>query len=220
MNNQDFEAYAKLKPFNTKIADTWLVVALEAVNGLGGSVEKLCLLDYGCGDGKYFSAFVSQGFVSNHIYGVEVSKNRIARCNEIGWQNVELLVPNAPLPFADGKFDLINMMEVIEHILASEGECILEELRRVLKPGGYLLISTPNYPIKRFYDIFNAIVYRMHVRWKDDPTHVTKFNYNRLETLLMRHFASVESRVFKPGFLYNRFPYPFFQHKLFFLCRA
>ena len=46
------------------------------------------------------------------------------------------------LPFKDDSFDCVAMTEVIEHIL--EPERIFEELRRVLKDGGYLLITHPN----------------------------------------------------------------------------
>jgi 2-polyprenyl-3-methyl-5-hydroxy-6-metoxy-1,4-benzoquinol methylase len=221
MDNQDFEGYAEYKPFNTKIAQTWEAVANEALSSIVITpVSQLRLLDYGCGDGKYFPYFVTAGLLPENIYGLDVSQTRIGRCRDIGWTNAQLLVPNAPLPFADGQLDVINCMEVIEHIPAKEGERILAELRRVLRPSGCLLISTPNYPIKRFYDYFDAVVHGKHARFRDDPTHVTKFNHRRLEILLKTHFTRIESREFKAGFLYKRFRIPFFQHKLFFLCRA
>jgi SAM-dependent methyltransferase len=220
MDNQDFESYADYKPFNAKIANTWAIVAKEALDCLGIDFDEVRLLDYGCGDGKYFPHFVSVGLLPENIYGLEVSSTRISRCQDIGWCNVQLLTQNLPLPFVDKQFDVVNCMEVIEHIPAREGERVLAELRRVLRPGGYLLISTPNYPIKRFYDVFDAVVHGMHVRLRDDPTHVTKFNHRRLKRLLKAHFSNIEPRPFKPGFLYKRFPWPFFKHKLFFLCQA
>lgn len=220
MHNQDFEAYARYKPFNYKVADTWDAVTREALAILDLPTEQANLLDYGCGDGKYFPYFVNQGFRSENIFGLEVSQSRIDRCQAIGWSNVSLLTPDVPLPFDDEKFDLINFMEVIEHIPQKEGERVVSELRRVIKQGGILLISTPNYPIKRFYDICDAIFHGKHGRFRDDPTHVTKFNYGQLEKLLKQHFHYVEPKIFKPGFLYKRMHRPFFMHKLFFLCRA
>lgn len=49
---------------------------------------------------------------------------------------------NRPLPFPSGEFSGVISLEVIEHLVASE--LFLQEIYRVLKPGGWLIISTPN----------------------------------------------------------------------------
>lgn len=49
---------------------------------------------------------------------------------------------NQPLPFADGTFDLITSLEGIEHV--ENHFLLLRELGRVIRPGGQLIISTPN----------------------------------------------------------------------------
>lgn len=49
---------------------------------------------------------------------------------------------NGPLPFSDGSFDLITSLEGIEHV--ENHFHLLRELGRVMKPGGQLIISTPN----------------------------------------------------------------------------
>ena len=219
MDNQDFESYALIKPFNSKVAETWINVAEEALARLGKRSDILKILDYGCGDGKYFPWFVSSGIPEKAIYGVEVSKNRIKRCQESGFKNVFLIENEKLLPFPNDEFDLINCMEVIEHIHHEEGRRILADIRRVLKPGGFLIISTPNYPIKRFYDLYDALIHGMHARFKDDPTHVTKFNHSKLKSALKEQgFSKIEHRVFKPGFLYKRFQKLFLEHKIFYLC--
>jgi len=177
------------------------------------------LLDYGCGDGKYFKYWVELGLLPEHIHGLEVSEKRVMRCHQIGWKNAQKLMPEATLPYEDASFDIINCMEVIEHIPAEEGDRVIGELRRVIKPDGVLLISTPNYPVKRFYDFCDAVFHRKWERLKDDPTHVTLFNHQRLTQLLGRRFKRIEPRPFKPGFLYKRIQSPALLHKLFFLCR-
>lgn len=48
------------------------------------------------------------------------------------------------LPFADGSFGLITCFETIEHIGEADQVCAIAELRRVLVPGGILLLSTPD----------------------------------------------------------------------------
>jgi SAM-dependent methyltransferase len=49
---------------------------------------------------------------------------------------------NAPLPLHDASFDLVTSLEGIEHV--ENHFLLLRELSRVLKPGGHLIISTPN----------------------------------------------------------------------------
>lgn len=221
MNDQDFEAYAELKRFNTNVADTWDAALSEALERIAKPVADVSMLDYGCGDGKYFAHLVGKrGLSALNVHGAEVSSRRVARCHEIGWTNARLLQCGNELPYAEASFDLVNMMEVIEHIPQAQGRQTLAELRRVLRPNGVLLISTPNYPIKRFYDLFDAVIHGKWARLRDDPTHVAHYNTDRLQQILRSNFRSVEPRLLKPGFLYKRSPKPFFLHKLFFLCQA
>jgi 2-polyprenyl-3-methyl-5-hydroxy-6-metoxy-1,4-benzoquinol methylase len=49
------------------------------------------------------------------------------------------------LPFADNLFDKVFSLEVLEHIQPDVARCVLRELHRVLKTGGQLVITTPNY---------------------------------------------------------------------------
>jgi SAM-dependent methyltransferase len=219
-SNQDFEKYALTKRFNLKVADTWNRTFEEALAQLATPVDRVRILDYGCGDGKYFPFFLSRGFTPENIYGLEISRLRLERCHELGWKNARLLESGKPLPVDDASIDIVNCMEVIEHIPREEGKRVVAELRRILRPGGLLMISTPNYPMKRFYDLSAVVFQRKWDRIRDDPTHVTHFNHARLSGLLGAHFSSVSPRDFKQGYLYRRFPRPFFLHKLFFLCRA
>jgi SAM-dependent methyltransferase len=54
--------------------------------------------------------------------------------------NVEL----APFPFVDGAFDIVLCCEILEHLIMDPSH-MLREIHRVLKPGGYLLLTTPNF---------------------------------------------------------------------------
>lgn len=221
MKSQDFDAYADYKRFNTNVASTWDDALNEALTCVAKSASSVTFLDFGCGDGKNFAHLVEKkGLASKNIYGVEVAESRVTRCQNIGWFNARLIQPNSRLPYEDNSFDIINIMEVIEHIPCEQGRSTLRELRRVLRTDGVLLISTPNYPIKRFYDFSDAIFHRKWERLRDDPTHVTRLNEKKLRHLLEELFSRVESRPFKPGFLYLRFPHPFLLHKLFYFCQA
>ena len=61
---------------------------------------------------------------------------------EIQW-NIDAFDFEKPFPYASGTFDVVTAMEVIEHI-KSTPKTFLSEIRRVLVPGGYVFIATPN----------------------------------------------------------------------------
>ncbi|HEV8549506.1 MAG TPA: class I SAM-dependent methyltransferase [Polyangiaceae bacterium] len=60
----------------------------------------------------------------------------------------DVIEPNAPLPYAGDSFDLVVSMDVIEHLPPEGLLPWLQELLRVLKPGGLLFLTTPNYASK------------------------------------------------------------------------
>ncbi len=91
------------------------------------------MLDFGCGTKAYASLFS----VEKHI-GVDLEVNE-------GHQNpntsIDVFYDGKTLPFAPETFDSIYSSEVFEHIFNLEE--ILKELHRVLKPGGYMLLTFP-----------------------------------------------------------------------------
>lgn len=97
-------------------------------------------LDLGCGDGAFTT--VMSGAGADPI-GADVAQAALGRARE---QHPELdfrLVPiDGPLPFEDCCFDLVWASEVIEHV--ADTARWLSEVRRVLKPRGRLLLTTPS----------------------------------------------------------------------------
>jgi SAM-dependent methyltransferase len=97
------------------------------------------VLDIGCGEGT-FTAEIARAGAS--VIGAEVAQAAIERAR---LRHAELdfrLVPeDGPLPFEDGSFDLVWASEVIEHV--GDTARWLSEVRRVLVPGGTLLVTTP-----------------------------------------------------------------------------
>ena len=77
--------------------------------------------------------------------GADVAEAALKRARQIEPDTSFKLIPfDGPLPFADNEFDLLWASEVIEHV-ADTGRW-LSEIRRVLKPSGRLLITTPAHP--------------------------------------------------------------------------
>lgn len=214
----DFELYADQKTFNTSVPPSWQNAFRALLPTIAKPPAEIRFLDLGCGDGKFFQYLQDEGLSLSNIHGVEVSQKRVDRCHAMGWSSVKFMEPGSALPYADGSFDIVNMMEVVEHVPAETIGGLLAEVRRVMAPAARLFITTPNYPIKRFYDFHNAIVHGHYARFRDDPTHVSPYNHARLERLLGRHFGTIEEHTFKDGFLYRRIPRPFFRHKMFFIC--
>lgn len=217
MSHQNFEKYADQKPFNYSVPEKFQEGFDKCITDLGLSLSSVKILDFGCGDGKHYHFFVEKGFAPENIYGIEVSKKRIDRCHSIGWEK-SYFVENEKLPFPDEEFDIINMAEVIEHIPADKIGSILLELVRVIKKNGHIIITTPNYPIKRFYDIVDAFLGKKWKRLKDDPTHVNHYNPRKLKVFLGKYFNSVEIFPYKYGFLFHKFKKYFFLHKMLAIC--
>jgi len=96
------------------------------------------VLDAGCGSGRTMVDLVRYG----DVRGVELNEEaaEIARergCGEVVVGQVEAL------PWEDDTFDLITCLDVIEH--TADDALALTELRRVCKPGGWLLVTVPAY---------------------------------------------------------------------------
>ena len=102
------------------------------------------ILDAGCGAGRPAYEVVKRGY---DVFGMDYSFEMLKKANSIlnrdGYQNVELCQGDIEnLPYQNATFDVIICLGVIAY-LPSEKKA-LEELRRVLKPGGVLIISFIN----------------------------------------------------------------------------
>ena len=215
MNNQDFEQYADAKSMVGQVASTWEVVFYAELKAKGLlDYNQVKFLDFGCGDGRYFPYLIKKGFLADNIYGIEVSKKRIDRCKKLGWENARVIALNEFLPYQDSFFDVVNFIEVIEHIPLDELDFYLEEIVRVMKPKAFLILTTPNYPIKRIYDFVDAVWAGKWARLRDDPTHVCRYNRRKLREALSRYFSKIRFSMYKEGILYKRIRKDRFMHKI------
>lgn len=136
-----------------------------AVLGLAGDVSGRRVLDAGCGSGPLAAALRERGAV---VTGFDVSTAMVDLARERLGDDADLHVADlaAPLPFADAAFDDVVASLVLHYLEDWSGP--LAELRRVLKPGGRLIVSVNHpaaYPI-----VYPGADYFAVTRYSEDYT--------------------------------------------------
>lgn len=154
------------------------------------------ILDLGCGDGNYSIRLQELGF---EVIASDMDLERFKYRNLIKFEVCNL---EKSLPFPESSFDYILFLEVIEHLY--NPDFVIEQIKRVLKPSGVLIISTPNIlnlgsrlrflfegsfdffrePILDYYKVFPAKIQNMHI---------VVWRYQELEYLLFRNGLYVET---------------------------
>lgn len=105
-------------------------------------------LDFGCGPGGFLKRVHER---CQGCTGVDVDPSVLAAAAEaVPSAQLHTVEAGEPLPFDDNTFDTIAILEVIEHV--GDERLVLDELCRVLKPGGRLLLTTPHRGLLTFLD--------------------------------------------------------------------
>ena len=142
------EEYAKLTGFDGKWRDTWWKTDfLEVIAKRCGLETVETLLDVGCGAGHWgrtLSRVLPPGL---HIAGVDIEQCFIDKATELGaafgLASMDYRVGYAEEPpFDDNEFDLVTCQTLL--IQVQDPGLVLREMKRVLKPGGTLLLAEPN----------------------------------------------------------------------------
>jgi len=144
--------------------------------------QGLRVLDAACGSGYGTAQLVGAGGAASGI-GVDLSQESIdaarARYGGTGAEFRQADILN--LDFPDGAFDFIASFETIEHI--SDDSAYVSEMRRVLRPGGLLLCSTPNRLVTNPGTTISEPPY--------NPYHVREYTKEELHAKLSARFHSI-----------------------------
>lgn len=172
---------------------------------------RVVLLDLGCDDGVW-TRKLADAVGADEMHGVEIVDEaaRKAAANGVKVQRLDLSQPMTGLPSA--AFDLVHANQVIEHVPSVD--LFVSEVFRLLKPGGYAVISTENG--SSWHNVFAAImgwqifsltnvsslkaglgnpfaIQRGGTPYTGTWTHKTIFNYRGLIEMFQAHgFRSVE----------------------------
>ena len=112
---------------------------LEHLQGLGG---KGRLLDVGCGGGRLLASAGQRGWCS---LGVDLSHDACEVTRQAGAAAIQ--AEGAALPFSDGAVDAVSFINALDHV--PDPLAALGEARRVLRPGGHLVIRISNADFHR-----------------------------------------------------------------------
>ncbi|MGH7195578.1 MAG: methyltransferase domain-containing protein [Candidatus Saccharimonadales bacterium] len=132
------------------------------------------VLDIACGSG-YGTKMLAEH--ASKVYGVDVDSTTIAYAKEnYGAKNIEYKIGDGEsIPLDDSSVDIVVTFETIEHI--KDYNKFLDEVRRVLRPDGLAIISTPN-------DLEFA---------EGNHFHLHEFKYDELKNLLAKRFKNIKS---------------------------
>lgn len=100
------------------------------------------VVDIGCGDGRLLDILKASCPQGWNYHGVDWSEQAIERIRRKGYDGLSGDVSQLHLADWEGKFDLVIMHQLIEHVRNPRD--VLSNIRRILKPGGVLSVETPD----------------------------------------------------------------------------
>jgi SAM-dependent methyltransferase len=158
------------------VPGVWGAIAAEHMHryALAASLTRDAdVLDVACGEG-YGSAWLAQ--VARTVVGVDISVRVVAQAHQrYRNSNLQFLCAHAgALPFPDDSFDWVTCFETIEHL--TEQPRLIAEVRRVLRPNGHLVLSSPD---RQAYAALST---------QDNPFHVSELSAPELRALLAVEF--------------------------------
>lgn len=114
-------------------------VAVDLLGEVVDKNKKQKLLSIACSIGVIEEKIIKKLRLT--VYGIDGAKDALKEAEKRGVITTLGDVSEA-LPYEEGYFDFVFAGEIIEHLL--DTKCFLKEIHRVLKPNGYLVITTPN----------------------------------------------------------------------------
>lgn len=164
------------------------------------------LLDIGCGDGALLARARD---LYNEAYGVDISARAVAAARRNGLRAKVVDVNSKPLPFPPQHFEVVSMLATLQYVV--DPNWIIQQCRRVLMPGGSLILSVPN--MRAFWRLGRLAVWGWFDRSSQDIEGydggtLHYFTFRNLKALLEAHgFAVVTAQgIFCRPIVVQRLP--------------
>ena len=135
----------------------WWVQGMQEVAAalVGETAPGLRVLDAGCGSGAMLPWLCAIA-APTPVTALDVAPPALERCRRLGLDVLLTLGSVVSLPYRDASFDLVVSMDILQHLPADGAAAAITAMRRVLRPGGRLLVRT------------NAAFGRSQVQERDD----------------------------------------------------
>jgi len=173
---------------NTNPCDLWMSGRKRLIRT---AARGLCIdpsgvvLDVAAGDGVLSAVATAE--MGGHLVTQDWGASECAKSRTAGRRTVRGDVRR--LPFPDGFADVTLAFEIIEHFYRDDARLTIDEIYRVTKPGGTLLLSTPNrYSLESWKELARYVL-TGNVWNARDQTHVTLYSSGALQTLLAPQFS-------------------------------
>jgi 2-polyprenyl-3-methyl-5-hydroxy-6-metoxy-1,4-benzoquinol methylase len=174
--------YDKVLREGNPIRRLWHLSKFERVLNELPHTPGQSLLDIGCFAGSFLSMAGTARFSTQ--LGVDVLPAQVNYANAHyanANRRFQSLDSITGLSGIERQFDCMTLIEVIEHLTASEIRTLFGHMARMLKPGGKLIVTTPNYAST--WPILEQILNRVSdVSYEEQ--HITRFNYFNFERRL------------------------------------
>jgi SAM-dependent methyltransferase len=113
---------------------------IQLLDQTGLELDRLRILDFGCGSGVQMRFLISLGALPNNIFAFDLMEHRVQLARNISPASLNLMVANAEIaPLQSSSFDMISQFVVFSSIHdARVRATIAAEIMRLLRPGGCL----------------------------------------------------------------------------------
>lgn len=173
-----------------RLLDNYFQAVEQLANLSGGSKKRSTAIEIGCGEG--FSTVRLRQLLPDtvELQASEYVKEMVPRARE---RNPGIKVFQESVyetKHRDNSFDLVFLLEVLEHL--DYPETALTELKRILKPSGYLVLGVPREPLWCTLNMARGKYLR---HWGNTPGHLNHWSTWTIKRFAGRHFYMVESRT-------------------------
>lgn len=189
--NSEWEFVERIES-KIQLRNRWYKLILHLIRPIAlkmGSLKTRSILEVGCGVGG-FCHFLNRKF--KNVVGLDIAKLRIYSAHQLGKGPNFIIADAQYLPFKSECFDMVVCAETLEHV--PDHIKSLSEMIRVIRKGGYIVITVPNYiNMTLLYKPLEFIL-RKTRRVTFQPADIHLFNIYTIHRLLKRKNLKIVSK--------------------------